>query len=106
MIDCKGVERVESLPSVPAARREGYVFPEVERAVLWDTLVCRLRNLRRYRAYVDQGIRPLWLALAATDELSALLPEHALLMRKPFEVPGSPGWLYFQKLATDPAREF
>jgi hypothetical protein len=88
------------------ARREGHVFPEVERAVLWNALVCRLRGLRRYRAYVDQEIRPLWLGLAATNEMIAMLPEHALLMRKPFEVPGSPGWLYWQKLETDPVREF
>ncbi len=97
---------MESLPSAPTARREGYVFPEVEQAVLWDALVCRLRALRRYRAYVEQDIRPLWLAFAGVDKTIDLLPSHALMMRRPFEVPGSPGWLYFQKLARDPAREF
>jgi hypothetical protein len=77
--------------------------------MLWDALVCRLRKLRRYRAYVDQEIRPLWLAVAASNEMCAALPERALFMiqmSNELKVPGSPGWLYFRKLVTDPAREF
>jgi hypothetical protein len=97
---------VTSPSSVPAARREGLVFPEVEEALYWDVLIRRLRGLPRYRAYVDQDIRPLWRAVAESNEMCAAMPSRALSWISKHKDPGSPGWLYSRKLATDPAREF
>src|SRR4051812_5730070 len=92
--------------SAVAARREGYVLPGVEQAMLWDRLLSRLRQLQRYQVYVGQVIRPLWLDLYEADVEFQLLPEFALLIPNSSTEPGSPGWKYRRKLVMDPAREF